>query len=69
MSELDERIERAKVELWRKWNDALGERKEMGVVALVRLGVMRDQECEGVWREFDERWGGRPVVVAGLGPS
>lgn len=62
IKELDACIERAKVQLWREWTDELGERKEMAIVQVVKLRRERVEECERVWREFDERWGGRPLA-------
>lgn len=55
------------MELFRTWDDYLGERKEAAVRAVARLKAVKEEECEGRWREFDERWGGRAVGGGGGG--
>lgn len=62
IADLEQRIDKAKLELFRSWNEYLAERKDMAVKTVERLKGTMGEECEGAWREFDERWGGRAVA-------
>ncbi len=64
IADTEARIAKAEETLLYVSNEYLTQRKNDAVRWVVRLKERMEEECRGVWAEFDERWGGK-VVLAG----
>lgn len=65
IADTEARIAKAEETMLYVSNEYLTQRRNDAVRWVVRLKERMEEECAGVWAEFDERWGGKIVLAGG----